>query len=110
MGKKQSKIDLLYAGICPDCGGKLHFKNLIEKKRLEAEGYKPIGHGVFQKNHVPHDEAKKSDQKNRNNTEAEKTHRVKAKWRARNLKLAESKRSRRNLKRLEMFKREGLKR
>ena len=109
MGKKRSKIELIEAGICPDCGGKLHFKNVQKKEALIQQGYTEIGGGVYEKTNCPGGAKQNPDEIARNNTEAEKTHRVKAKWRARNLKLAEARRSKRNLKRLETLKRGGSK-
>ena len=108
MFKKRSKLDVLDAGICPDCGGRLRFKNIIEKKRLESEGYKPIGHGVFQKDHIPHDRVEKTHLTAQDKVEVKEKKRFYDRQRNQGLKLAEEKRARRNLKRSESLKRGGV--
>jgi len=109
MPKKRSKIELIEAGICPDCGGKLHFKNVQKKEALIQQGYTEIGDGIYEKTNCPGGAKQNPDEIARNTATQKEKKRSSDRWRARNLRLAETKRSKRNLKRSETLKRGGLK-
>lgn len=106
MSKKQSKTELFEAGICPDCGGKLHFEGIKKTEDLIKLGYVKTEAGFYEKSPACHVH-KNPDPIPEDETKAKENHRGKMKWRYRNLKLAEDKRARRNLKRSLALKRGG---
>ncbi|MBA7652090.1 hypothetical protein ES703_59919 [subsurface metagenome] len=108
MSKKRSKPELFEAGICPDCGGKLHFEGVKKKEDLIKLGYTETEDGFYEKNTRSCRPHKNPDQVALGNAEAKEKKRGGAKWRARNLKLAEDKRVKRNLKRLQASQRGGI--
>ncbi|GAI13991.1 unnamed protein product [marine sediment metagenome] len=110
MSKKRSKDELFEAGICPDCGGKLHFEGIKKKEDLIKLGYVETEPGFYEKNTRSCRSLKDPDRVVENKAEAGEKNRTKTKWRYRNLKLAEERRSKRNLKRLGLFKSGGLQR
>jgi len=107
VGKKRSAIEVLESGTCPDCGGKIELKDPRSKKALSEAGYTHRGGGFYGRGSCSQDD-KKPDQTAQDKVEAKEKKRGGARWRARNLKLAEKKRSKRNLMRLEIFKSRGL--
>jgi len=107
MSKKRSKTELFEAGICPDCGGKLHFEGIKKTEDLIKLGYVKTEDRLYEKNTRSCRPHKNPDQVAQDKAETKEKKRSKDRWRSRNLKLAEDKRVRRDLKRLQTSQREG---